>query len=235
MRRRIIIIFTALLVTAAVIAYFAPRAVIAVVSARHGLATTYRDLQVLDLRTFRCKDLKVLDKKKGVGIVANDARVRIDALSPRAGMSAFTFEMSRVRFTAKAQGRGNHDDTLLGIVMTPFKSKWRYKTIRGSIVNTPEGTMLKDCSASGDEIELAISGRLLSNETIDADIAVAFSPDTAETMPDMVSQMVFKERPDGWRSFSARLTGDARTPSIQMTGNLFRLNIGAVTRREPAK
>jgi hypothetical protein len=45
-------------------------------------------------------------------------------------------------------------------------------------------------------------------------------------MPPELTSMALKGETDGWQSLTVKLEGDLSKPSIQVTGKIFRLNIG---------
>ena len=58
--------------------------------------------------------------------------------------------------------------------------------------------------------------------------SVKVTKDVLKDIPPEFSSVIMKEEANEWKSFSVKLKGDLRSPSVQISGKLFRLNIGTM-------
>lgn len=136
-----------------------------------------------------------------------------------------SFDLKDVRFKKGPERPVTPLDAMSGLMFVPFEGSWRYSQVYGTVAFEGRTIRVRGLNARGDDIRVNLSGALLPDNTVDGAITVFFSRNAAARFPEELSNVVLQEEEDGWRSFSVKLQGDYRSPSIQLSGKLFRLNI----------
>ena len=68
-----------------------------------------------------------------------------------------------------------------------------------------------------------------SQDRADIGVTIQFSPDLLKKIPRELSETVLKGSADGWKSLSVDLKGSFKSPSIEVTGRLFKLSIKEIS------
>lgn len=178
---------------------------------------------------FIFENLKIINKKMGMGFFSSRA-----ALKPQLGRDLLKsvnidFKFKDVHFIKSMEDKVRPKyDTLSEVVAMPFEGRWMYKDIAGEVELFSNGLTFKKFMANGREIRLVLSGDLFYNNTAQAEISIYFSKDVLKDIPPELPSVIMQDEPGEWKSFSVKLKGDLSSPSIQVSGKLFRLNIGTV-------
>jgi len=175
---------------------------------------------------FIFKDLKAAWHHQGIELSASGASVKLIFDKPFPPKAAADFVLSDVRFIKKGSGKEVSYNNIDDLIAAPFSGLLKYKTVSGKIGMIKNGIILKDFMASGDEIRFSFDGTLTDGNIIDADITIYFAKGLSGKIPPELTSMALKGEADGWKSLALKLKGDLSKPSIQVTGKLFRLNIG---------
>lgn len=187
---------------------------------------SYRQVTAGSFTEFIFKDLKVSWPHQGIGLSASGAGIKLISGGSSPLSVATDFVLNDVRFTRKGSGKEISYNNIDGLIAAPFSGLLRYKTVSGKIGAVKDGIELKDFLASGDEIRFSLDGTLVDNSVIAATVTIYFAKDLAGRIPPELANMALKDETDGWKSLALKLEGDLSKPSVQVTGRLFRLNIG---------
>ena len=221
-----ITIFTIVIVAAV---FHSGHIVIYAISRMHHLEISYSKLENKAFRELVLTDLEVIDGKLGMGLVSEYAIFKPKWKRILAGAVESDFHLSGVRFVRnEPEGPGSYD-TLSGLVYTPFASRWTYKDISGKINTFKRGIHIKDFVATSDNIRVSLAGDIYYDNSLNLDIMIYFSNRFVTKIPDVLSTVVLKEEDGEWKSLSVNLKGNYKRPSIEVSGALFRLNIGALS------
>jgi hypothetical protein len=120
-------------------------------------------------------------------------------------------------------------DTLSQLTAMPFEGRWMYKEVAGLVEIFSNGITIKSFSANGKEMRLILTGDLYYNNIADVDVTVYFSKEVLKEIPPELHSVIMQDEPNEWKSFSVKIKGDLSSPSVQVTGKVFRLNFGMVT------
>lgn len=199
------------------------------ISKAYALTISYTDSRRSSFREYEFGNLKVIDKTTGTGLVSQYAKLRPQWQLNRPADLSIDFNLREVRLVREKEEAKDRYDTLTGIVAVPFTSRWVYKDISGRIGTFENGLHITRFSALGDEIKFSLSGTLSTdastNNTLDMNIVIYFSEKLTKKIPEVLSTVVLNPEPDNWKSLSVNLKGDLKSPSIELSGKLFRLNI----------
>lgn len=222
-------IFTAVILLALSIvsmAVFYAQIAVFIFAGSNNIDISYKQVTACGIKEFKFKDLKVSWPHQGVGLSASGAGIKlIPGGSPPFGV-ATDFILNDVQFIKKGAGKEISFNNIDDLIAAPFSGLLRYRTVSGKIGAVKDGIELKDFLASGDEVRFSFNGTLVDNSVIDAAVTIYFAKDLAGRIPPELANMALKDEADGWKSLALKLEGDLSKPSIQVTGRLFRLNIG---------
>jgi hypothetical protein len=196
------------------------------VAAASGYDVSYTGMKGKGLSSIDLKDLRLVDRKKGLGISAEDAAIRIawDGLDPR--KATLTFDLRKVHFIKEeAPRREPTYDTVDGLVALPFCGGWIYEAISGSVRQSGGAVVIRDFMATSRDLKLSFNGDIGPNNKIRSEIVVYFADSLTSKIPEELTKVVLKNEGAGWKSLSVKLDGDYTMPSIQVTSKLFKLNI----------
>jgi len=171
---------------------------------------------------FAFKDFKITNKVSGFGISAGTAAIR-----PKP--KGYEFSFTNVRFLKKDGDETSSYENLAGLVAVPFIGSWVYKEITGEVAPSRDTLEVKKLDAVSDEIKLHITGRFNADNTVDTDIKIYFGPGIIKKVPEELSKVILTDKESGWKSLTVHLSGNYAEPSIQVSGNLFRLNIKSIS------
>jgi hypothetical protein len=175
------------------------------------------------------KDLRIINKKMGVGFFSQRATVKPAWGADRFKSALLDFKFKDVHFLKVAAG-GNKAtyDTLSQLIAMPFEGRWMYKDVSGLVEIFSNGITIKRFSASGKEMRLIVTGDIYYNKIVDVDVTMYFAKDVLKEIPPELHSVLMQDEPDEWKSFSVKIKGDLSSPSVQVTGKVFRLNFGTV-------
>lgn len=192
----------------------------------NNLDISYAKLRTQGFKTFSFVGLKAIEKKSGIGMVAGSAQIILDFKHAGIRNPAAAFVLKDVRFVKKSGEKAVSYNNIDGLVALPFSSLWTYKDISGHVSPVDNGFRISDFMATGEEIKFSFNGLLTRSNTIDADVGIYFQSKIIGNISPELSSMILADSDKGWKELSVKLVGDLSKPSIQVTGKLFRLNIG---------
>jgi len=192
----------------------------------HNLKITYRSMQKDKARDIIFNDLVIIDQRKKIGFFAKKALIKpVINLSG----SSVHFDMSSVNFVKNdTEETGEAFDSLSGLISMPFMTQWRYKNISGDIFFLKNRLNVKKFDAESDAIRLTFTGDIVHDNTVNGSIAIYFHESLTKKIPPELSSVILSNEQDGWKSLSVNLTGNYKTPSVQVSNKLFRLNIKSI-------
>ncbi|OGW83640.1 MAG: hypothetical protein A2987_04665 [Omnitrophica bacterium RIFCSPLOWO2_01_FULL_45_10] len=204
------------------------RAIIYIVSRSYNLSIDYDGLKNEHFRHFTFKDLSAIDNRRGLGFKSGYAKLNLIGIK---GLSAATceFELHNVSLIKKGESALDRYGDIAGLVSAPFASRWRYKDVIGRVRLFGKGIVVEKFKAESEDIKLSLSGTILSDDTLTCDLIIYFSEALTGNIPEELSEVVLRNESNGWKSLSVKLTGNYRSPSIQVAGQMFRLNIKEVS------
>jgi hypothetical protein len=229
MRKKIIIACILAMLAVVAVAGSLDRIVIFVLSRFYSTDVSYRSMNKDSQEGFVFEGLKVMNKKIGFGLFAARASFKpVKRLDFWRSLD-LDIKLKDVHFIKQ---KGEAQKPFYGkpeeLVAMPFEGRWTYRDVTGGIEIFSNGITLKKFSANGNQIRLFVSGDIFYNSAIDANITILFSKEVLKDIPPELHSVVMNEEPRDWKSFSVKLKGDMRSPAMQVSGKLFRLNIGTV-------
>ena len=225
-KRVMIFAAASLAVSIACIAIFYGHIAVFIFAGSNNIDVSYKQLITRGFTEFVFKDLKAIERKRGIGILSSNAGVKLVFNKLPAVKATADFSLNDVQFIRKASEKEASYNNIDGLIALPFSSLLRYKTISGKVSAAGDVIIVKDFLASGDTIRFSFDGTLTSGSVIDADITIYFNKELIGKIPAELSSMALKDGSDGWKSLSFKVEGDLAKPSVSVTGKLFRLNIG---------
>jgi len=214
-----------LLLTAGIIMLYGHAAVL-ICSGLNDVDVSYKKMITASPTEFVFRDLKVVGRHRGIGLSSSGASVKLIFDKPSPLNATADFSLNDVQFIRKGGEQVVSYNDIDGLLALPFSSLWNYKTISGKINSIKDGIKIRDFLASGDTVKFSIDGTMTGGNVIDADITIYFSGDLAGKIPPELANMALRGGEGGWKSLTLKVKGDLAKPSIQITGKLFRLNIG---------
>lgn len=192
---------TALIAAAAVLAYIAvPRILIASLAKSYGLDISYKHAAFTP--RFDAHD---------------NGGFKIDA------------DLRDVRIFRKGKIPEAYEN-LEALVSAPFDGSLKYRDIKGTIRPRKGHILIDDLIADGNDIKVSLKGTFFyAEDKADLNIVIQFSKNLLKKVPKELSDTVLRESPDGWQSLSVNLKGSFNSPSLEVTGRLFRLTIREVS------
>jgi len=176
------------------------------------------------------EDLRIMNSEVGVGFFSQRATVK-PAWGPGWFRSALLdFKFKDVHFLKKrADENKTTYDTLSQLIAMPFEGRWMYKEVAGLVEIFSNGITIKRFSADGKEMRLIVTGDLYYNNIVDVDVTIYFSKEVLKEIPPELHSVIMQDEPNEWKSFSVKIKGNLSSPSVQVTGKVFRLNFGTIT------
>ena len=191
------------------------------------LDISYKDLKQVSFGDISLSGLDIVERPKGVGLSSQRARIKLAWKGASSTKALVDFNLQEVHFIKRSADKAPVYDTLDNLIAIPFSSQWKYEEISGKIYSSKEGLNIKDFSAKSNDLKFSLSGILYDDSSnIKMEIFVYFSDNLTKRIPPELSGMVLRDESEGWKSFAVKLEGDYMKPSIQVSGKLFRLNIG---------
>jgi len=220
MKNKIIIIVSIAVILTAGIYATIDRIAIYALSRALNLDVTYDGIKRAGILQFDFSRLTCVDKTRRSGIFSERASIR-----PDFGSKAVNFDFYGVRFIKSSSGRSNSLDSLSKIVKEPFSGNWNYVRMSGSLRPIPGGLEITRFDAEGKEMRISLKGSILRSGNIKSEINISFSPESAKKIPEELSTVLLSDGIGGWKVLSVNLSGDYKSPSMQVTGRLFRLSV----------
>lgn len=225
-RRLAIAAAVLIIIKIAVLYTMGNRLAIALVSHASNTTITYRHVSGNSLGELRFTDLGVTDRKSGIGFLAKKAVVKPSWKEILGGKIWLDYAMSDVGFIKRNAETQSGYETFEDLLALPFKSEWVYYNVTGRLRASNGDIYLKDLTAANDMIKFSITGDFRGDANVDSDITLYFSEKLFAKIPKKFTKGVLKDEGGGWQSISMKLTGNYNAPSIQVTGQQFRLRIG---------
>jgi len=120
----------------------------------------------------------------------------------------------------------NSYNSISDLVAAPFNGDWTYQRISGTIKPSLEKLEIIAFNAEAKEFKISVKGSAsYETKSADMDIVLSFSGSLISRIPGELSGTILKDENDGWRSLSVNIKGNLNSPSISVTGKMFRLNI----------
>ncbi len=179
------------------------------------------------------EDLRVISSKLGVGFFSQRATVKPAWGAGWLKSALLDFKFKDVHFLKNRQVENKATyDTLSQLIAMPFEGRWMYKEVSGLVEIFSNGITIKRFSANGREVRLIVTGDIYYNKIVDVDVTIYFAKDVLKEIPPELHSVIMQDEPDEWKSFSVKIKGNLSSPSLQITGKIFRLNFGTVTVRD---
>ena len=231
MRLNKIAFITILIFVMIIILYhFSGEVLVYAASKAYGIDISYKTIRNDFFKKFTLSDLKLVGKKMPAINISSKNAILMPAIPIGSKKGAvLRFELRDVNFFPNDTVPFEKYDTIDQLISAPFKGRWTYGSITGSIRKIKNGVRIENFEAKGDKIKLAFKGDIYSDNTIDSEIIIYFSTELTKRIPAAVSTAALEDAPDGWKSLSVNLTGNYASPSIQISSKLFRLNFKSVT------
>ncbi len=214
----------AIVALGAVTAAFFDRMVIFAVSRYNGIETGYSRLY-REAGAIVLDDLSLAENRRGVGLYCKRAVLK-PALKDffKKGLEIY-FNLEDARFKKIGDSGRPSADPLSAMVLVPFEGAWRYSDIEGDLVINGRAMAIKKLDAAGKDLKFYLSGNINADDTIELSVKIYFSQNAVRQLPDEFTEAVLSDEDDTWKTLSVKLEGNYRSPGIQLTGKLFRLNI----------
>lgn len=227
--KRSVIILAGILITLLSLSVFIlrDRALVYLIASSNGLDIKYSWISKYSA-TIRLNHLEVRQDKTGLGLNAEQADLTTGWRSVLSGDFRAKLTLNNVDFTNASLKNKGSLDSITNMINTPFTNQWTYSIIKADLSRTASGISVKDFHAEGDDIKLDLNVSLDANNMMEGDIRVFFSPNVLKRVPEELAKTALRDEDDGWKSLSVKLSGDAMSPSIVLTGSLFRLTIKTV-------
>ena len=233
MRIRIIAIVTALLLIATLIYLSFDKIAIYTLSKIYSLDISYKSMEKSADRGYIFEDLRLVNKKMGLGFFSSQAILKPEWKSHFLKSLNVGFKFKNVHFIKIKEALPKPVyGTTEGLVSIPFEGRWTYKDISGDAEIFSNGITLKKFAANGREIRLLLSGDIYYNNVVDTDLTIYFSKDVLKEIPPEFSTVIMRDELENWKSFFVKIKGNYRSPSMQISGKSFRLNIGTVVMKD---
>jgi len=231
MGKKAFVIIATIIIASTVISYlFLDKITLFALSKFYRLDISYRSLNKDSNGTYVFEEIRLLNKKMGAGFFSQRAVIKPLWTKHSLKSIDFEFKFKDLHFIKfKKEVPDTKYDSLDQLVSIPFEGRWNYKEISGTVELFSNGLTLKNFSAEGREIRLMMSGDVFYNNVVDTDITIFFAKDVLKDIPPELTSVIMKDEPADWKSFSVKAKGNMSSPSLQVSGNLFRLNIGTLT------
>ena len=131
--------------------------------------------------------------------------------------------VSRNNASASAEVSYN---SISDLVAAPFNGNWTYRRVSGTIKPSREKLEIIALNAEAKEFKISAKGTAsYETKSADMEIVLSFSGNLINRIPKELSGTVLKDEQGGWKSLSVNIKGNLSSPSISITGKMFRLNI----------
>lgn len=229
MKQGLIIIFAIILVLLSALYLSFDKIAIFALSKLYGINISYTALSKDKVNGYTFENLKILNKQPGFGFFSARSNLKLNRTTSLLKSLDIDFKFRDVHFIRpNAEKTGSMYDSLDKLVAIPFEGRWAYRDVSGTIEIFSNGLTLRSFAANGSEIRISLAGDIFYNSTINMDITIYFSKSVLKDIPDELSSVIMQDEPQGWKSFSVNTKGDYRSPSVKVSGRLFRLNVGTM-------
>lgn len=178
-------------------------------------------------------DFRVMNDDLGVGFFSQRATVKSAWGSNWFKSLLLDFKFKDVHFLkTKSDENKTTYDTLSQLIAMPFEGRWMYKEVSGIVEIFSNGITVKRFSANGREMRLAVTGDIYYDNRVNIDVTMYFSKEVLREIPPELHSVVMQDEPNEWKSFSVKIKGNLSSPSIQITGKVFRLNFETVVMKD---
>ena len=233
MKSRMLIAAVLLLAVLATIYLSLDRMIIFTLSRIYHVNISYTALKKDAVNGYSFENLKVFNKQAGIGFFSARSNLKLNKKTSIFKSLDIDFKFRDVHFiTGKPEDAKSGYDTLDKLVAVPFEGRWTYKDVSGTIEIFSNGFSLKDFTANGSLIRVSASGDIFYDNKVDMTVTIYFSREVLKDIPQELRSVIMNDEPQEWKSFSVRMRGDYRAPSLQITGKLFRLNVGTIVSRD---
>ena len=230
MKSKILIISVILLIATAILFLSIDKIIVFALSKFYGINISYTALSRDMAGGYSFENLKILNKRLGAGFFSARANLKLNKKTSIFKSLDIDLKFKDVHFIRnKPEEAQDLYDSLDKLVAVPFEGRWTYRDVAGTVEIFSNGLTLRNFTAAGNEIKLLLSGDIYYNNVVAMDITIYFSKDILKNIPQELHSLIMRDEPQLWKSFSVKLKGNYQTPSIQVSGKLFRLNVGTVT------
>ena len=214
--RRYLLVLIPLAAACLIVPLFYGKLAVALFAAAHDMDVSYKKMHTQGAGTFLFDNMVITDRKTGMGLSAEKARIDLAVMWPDIRRTATRFDINDGRFLTKTGGKGGSYDNLDSLVAAPFNSEWKYSRISGGVYSEPGGITVKDLTAGSGEIRVLLNGRMSKDSTVSSDITIYFHDKLIGKMPPELTNVVLKNEDESWKSLSVHLEGDYTAPSIKV-------------------
>ena len=173
--------------------------------------------------------LKIINNKMGLGFFSQRATIKPSWGKNWLKSALLDFKFKDVHFLkSRAAESKTTYDTLSQLIAMPFEGRWMYKEVSGLVEIFSNGITIKRFYADGKDMRLIVTGDVYYNNIVDVELTMHFSKEVLKEIPSELHSVIMKDEPNEWKSFSVKIKGNLSSPSIQITGKVFRLNFGTV-------
>lgn len=224
MSKKAIAVIAVIVISAAVLAVLNLDKIIVYYFAKtNGLDVGYSGIRWQGLDGLVLGDLRVTEKKSGLGLYSSSAVVRL-AENRTAGGMVIDFDMKDTNFISAAPSEGAFGD-VTGLVAGAFSDKVKYVELSGRLSRFGDTLKIERLTATGDLMKLDTAGTINGSGGLSLDCTIFFSDQIKSRIPKELSDVILKEEQGKWPSLTVHIEGDYRAPSINVSGRRFRLNI----------
>lgn len=178
---------------------------------------------------FVFEGLKVMNSRMGLGFFSQRATIKPAWGADWLKSVLLDFKFKDVHFLKNRTNKNKATyDTLSQLIAMPFEGRWMYKQVSGLVEIFSNGITIRRFSADGKEMRLIVTGDLYYNNVVDVDVKIYFSKNVLKEIPPELYSVIMQDEPNEWKSFSVKIKGDLNSPSIQVTGKIFRLNFETI-------
>ena len=176
------------------------------------------------------EDLRIMNRRLGVGFFSQRAVIKHAWGTGWLKSALLDFKFKDVHFLKNRTNENKTTyDTLSQLIAMPFEGRWMYKEVSGLVEIFSNGITIKRFSADGKEMRFIVTGDLYYDNAVDVDLTLYFSKEVLKEIPPELHSVIMQDEPNEWKSFSVKIKGNLNSPSLQITGKIFRLNFGTVT------
>lgn len=230
MSKKLLIAAVIAVLAAAALYLLSNRILIYVISKIYGMELKCGSIEGSPFSEMRITDLTAFNKNAGFGISATDARI-----INKSGLNIFDnvgLEMDvKDLYFIKGPSKENYND-IPNLMMVPFNSKWKYSMISTKVRLFKEKITISAFNAVGDDIKLDFNGDLFYDNRISGNMKIYFSQTLLKKIPEPLADEALSGEADGWKSLQLNISGDYKSPSINISSKLFRMNVKSVVTAE---
>jgi len=225
----IIIILVTILALLGAVYFSFDKIAIFTLSKLYGINVSYTALSKDKVNGYKFENLKILNRRSGIGFFSSRSSLKLNKTTALLKSLDIDFKFRDVHFIRPGVEKAESMyDSVNKLVAIPFEGRWAYKDVAGTVEIFSNGLTLKSFAANGSEIRISLAGDIFYNNKINMDITIYFSKMVLKDIPNELSSVIMQEEPQEWKSFSVNMKGDYHSPSLKVSGKLFRLNVGTM-------